>query len=54
MLDRLQRALLLMRYDTGLTLAEIAHILGVSEAGVRRRLARAYRISINGSWTYDS
>jgi DNA-directed RNA polymerase specialized sigma24 family protein len=30
-----------MRYDTGLTLSEMAHILGVSEAGVRRRLARA-------------
>jgi RNA polymerase sigma-70 factor (ECF subfamily) len=40
-LDRSQRALLLMRYDTGLTLSEMAHILGVSEAGVRRRLARA-------------
>jgi RNA polymerase sigma-70 factor, ECF subfamily len=41
MLDQSQRALLLMRYDTGLTLIEMAHILGVSEAGVRRRLIRA-------------
>jgi RNA polymerase sigma-70 factor (ECF subfamily) len=40
-LDRSQRALLLMRYDTGLTISEMAHILGVSEAGVRRRLAQA-------------
>jgi RNA polymerase sigma-70 factor, ECF subfamily len=40
-LDTSQQALLLMRYDTGLTLSEIAHILGASEAGVRRRLTRA-------------
>ena len=30
-----------MRYDTGLLLADVAHILGISEASVRRRLARA-------------
>lgn len=40
-LDRHQRALLLMRYDTGLLLTDMAHILGVSEASVRRRLAGA-------------
>ncbi len=40
-LDTPQRALLLMRYDTGLTLSDMAHILGVSEAGVRRRLTKA-------------
>jgi RNA polymerase sigma factor (sigma-70 family) len=32
---------LLLRYETGLTLAEVAHILGRSEASVRRQLARA-------------
>ena len=40
-LGKHERALLLMRYDTGLLLADMAHILGISEAGVRRRLARA-------------
>jgi RNA polymerase sigma-70 factor (ECF subfamily) len=35
------RAVLLLRYDTGLSLVEIAHILGRSEASVRRQLARA-------------
>ena len=43
-LDRLgpaERTMLLLRYETGLTLAEMAHILGRSEAGVRRQLARA-------------
>jgi RNA polymerase sigma-70 factor, ECF subfamily len=43
-LDRLgaaARTVLLLRYDTGLTLAEVAHVLGHSEAGVRRQLARA-------------
>jgi RNA polymerase sigma factor (sigma-70 family) len=32
---------LLLRYETGLTLVEVAHILGCSEASVRRQLARA-------------
>lgn len=36
-----ERALLLMRYDTGLLLTDMAHILGISEASVRRRLAGA-------------
>jgi RNA polymerase sigma-70 factor, ECF subfamily len=43
-LDRLgaaERTVLVLRYETGLTLAEVAHILGRSEAGVRRQLARA-------------
>jgi RNA polymerase sigma-70 factor (ECF subfamily) len=43
-LDRLgaaERTVLLLRYETGLTLVEVAHILGRSEAGVRRQLARA-------------
>jgi RNA polymerase sigma-70 factor, ECF subfamily len=43
-LDRLgaaERTVLLLRYETGLTLVEMAHILGRSEAGVRRQLARA-------------
>jgi RNA polymerase sigma-70 factor (ECF subfamily) len=43
-LDRLgseERTVLLLRYDTGLSLVEIAHILGRSEASVRRQLARA-------------
>jgi RNA polymerase sigma-70 factor, ECF subfamily len=43
-LDRLgaaQRTLLLLRYDTGLSLGEMAHVLGCSEASVRRQLARA-------------
>jgi RNA polymerase sigma-70 factor (ECF subfamily) len=43
-LDRLgheARAILVLRYETGLTLMEIAHILGRSEASVRRQLARA-------------
>jgi RNA polymerase sigma-70 factor, ECF subfamily len=43
-LDRLgpaERTVLLLRYETGLTLAEVAHILGRSEASVRRQLARA-------------
>jgi RNA polymerase sigma-70 factor (ECF subfamily) len=38
---REERALLLLRYDTDLTLAEIANILGCSEASVRRQLVRA-------------
>ena len=42
-LGKHERALLLMRYDTGLLLADMAHILGISEASVRRRLARALR-----------
>jgi RNA polymerase sigma-70 factor, ECF subfamily len=43
-LDRLgaaARTVLLLRYETGLTLVEVAHILGCSEASVRRQLARA-------------
>ena len=40
-LGKHERALLLMRYDTGLLLTDMAHILGVSEATVRRRLAGA-------------
>jgi RNA polymerase sigma-70 factor (ECF subfamily) len=36
-----ERTVLLLRYETGLTLGEVAHILGRSEAGVRRQLARA-------------
>jgi RNA polymerase sigma-70 factor, ECF subfamily len=43
-LDRLgaaERTVLLLRYETGLTLVEVAHIVGRSEAGVRRQLARA-------------
>jgi RNA polymerase sigma-70 factor, ECF subfamily len=36
-----ERTVLLLRYETGLTLAEVAHILGQSEAAVRRQLARA-------------
>lgn len=35
------RSLLLMYYDTGLTVAEIARILRVSEAGIHKRLQRA-------------
>ena len=42
-LDKHERALLLMRYDTGLLLTDMAHILGISEASVRRRLAGALR-----------
>jgi|SRR5882724_4261952 RNA polymerase sigma-70 factor (ECF subfamily) len=43
-LDRLgpeERTMLLLRYETGLSLVEMAHILGRSEASVRRQLARA-------------
>jgi RNA polymerase sigma-70 factor, ECF subfamily len=43
-LDRLgpaERTVLLLRYETGLSLGEIAHILGRSEASVRRQLTRA-------------
>jgi RNA polymerase sigma-70 factor, ECF subfamily len=43
-LDRLgsdERTVLVLRYDTGLSLVEIAHVLGRSEATVRRQLARA-------------
>jgi RNA polymerase sigma-70 factor, ECF subfamily len=36
-----ERTVLLLRYATGLTLSEVAHILGRSEASVRRQLARA-------------
>ena len=43
-LGKQERALLLlMRYDTGLLLTDMAHILGISEASVRRRLAGALR-----------
>jgi RNA polymerase sigma-70 factor, ECF subfamily len=43
-LDRLrsaERTVLVLRYDTGLSLVDMAHILGRSEAAVRRQLARA-------------
>jgi RNA polymerase sigma-70 factor, ECF subfamily len=36
-----ERTVLLLRYETGLTLAEVAHVVGRSEASVRRQLARA-------------
>jgi RNA polymerase sigma-70 factor, ECF subfamily len=36
-----ERTVLLLRYETGLTLMEVAHIVGRSEAWVRRQLARA-------------
>jgi RNA polymerase sigma-70 factor (ECF subfamily) len=36
-----ERELLTMRYDTGLSVADIAQIRGISMATVRRRLARA-------------
>jgi RNA polymerase sigma-70 factor (ECF subfamily) len=43
-LDRLgpaARTVLLLRYETGLSIGEMAHIVGRSEASVRRQLARA-------------
>jgi RNA polymerase sigma-70 factor (ECF subfamily) len=40
-LDKTERALLMMRYDAGLPIADMAHILGISESSVRRRLADA-------------
>ncbi len=40
-LDKGERSLLLMRYDTGIQITELGHILGISVASVRRRLARA-------------
>jgi RNA polymerase sigma-70 factor (ECF subfamily) len=43
-LDRLgpaERTVLLLRYETGVPLVQMAHILGRSEASVRRQLARA-------------
>jgi RNA polymerase sigma-70 factor, ECF subfamily len=43
-LDRLgsaERTVLLLRYETGVSLVQMAHILGRSEASVRRQLARA-------------
>ena len=40
-LQETERALLTMRYDTGLSVADMAPILGVSIATVRRRLADA-------------
>jgi DNA-directed RNA polymerase specialized sigma24 family protein len=36
-----ERTVLLLRYETGLSLGEMAHIMGRSEAGMRRQLARA-------------
>jgi RNA polymerase sigma-70 factor, ECF subfamily len=36
-----ERIVLLLRYDTGLSLGEMAHVLGRSEASVRRQLTRA-------------
>lgn len=41
--DQEDRALLMMRYEADLSLAEIAEILDISKAGVRRRLAQALR-----------
>lgn len=41
--DSSERALLVMRYNTGLPIAEVAHILGISVSTVRRRLALALR-----------
>jgi RNA polymerase sigma-70 factor (ECF subfamily) len=43
-LDRLgaaERTVLLLRYETGVSVVQMAHILGRSEASVRRQLARA-------------
>jgi RNA polymerase sigma-70 factor (ECF subfamily) len=40
-LDKAERSLLLMRYDSGLQITDLAHILGISVSTVRRRLARA-------------
>jgi RNA polymerase sigma factor (sigma-70 family) len=40
-LGRDERTLLVLRYETGLALVEIANILGCSEATVRRQLVRA-------------
>jgi RNA polymerase sigma-70 factor, ECF subfamily len=40
-LDKTERALLMMRYDAGLPIADMAHILGISVSSVRRRLAEA-------------
>jgi RNA polymerase sigma-70 factor (ECF subfamily) len=39
-----ERTVLLLRYDTGLSLTEMAHILGRSEASVRRQLAQALEV----------
>jgi RNA polymerase sigma-70 factor, ECF subfamily len=36
-----ERTVLLLRYETGLTLVEVAHLLGRLEAGVRRQLTQA-------------
>lgn len=36
-----ERELLILRYDTGLSVADIAQVRGISMATVRRRLARA-------------
>lgn len=41
--DPAERALLMMRYEADLSLADIAEILGISKAGVGRRLVRALR-----------
>lgn len=40
-LSKADRSLLLMRYDSGLQIADLAHIFGISVASVRRRLAKA-------------
>jgi RNA polymerase sigma-70 factor (ECF subfamily) len=43
-LDRLssaERTVLLLRYETGVSVGQMAHLLGRSEASVRRQLARA-------------
>lgn len=40
-LNKSDRSLLLMRYDSGLQITDLAHILGISVASVRRHLAQA-------------
>lgn len=40
-LNSTERALLMMRYDAGLPITDVAHILGISVASVRRRLTKA-------------
>lgn len=52
-LDKAERALLMMRYDTGLSIADIAHILGISVASVRRHLAQALR-NLREKMHYDA
>lgn len=52
-LDKAERALLMMRYDTGLPIADIAHILGMSVATVRRHLAQALQ-NLREKMHYDA